>query len=122
MKYIVVCGPALSCDSIDITKYAAKLGNPVICSRLYFPEAHRSGDGVIERVNEAIKQGFPAIIYTRYFHTLQAFGEAVSDGRVEWEELLIVLHENIEGLEVITTHTMTSEGIMREGWPFGALG
>lgn len=121
LKYIVVCGPAISSDSINDPWYKARLNFPLICSVSYFPEAQYGGDGVTNHVDQIIKRELPTIIYTRYNHTLQAFGNAISDGRVKCDQLSIALHEEVEGEILVTEHTMNSEGFMQDGWPFGIL-
>lgn len=127
-KYIVICGPELvDADSRILGVLNSSRQelmdwfDDLSVSLHVLPEAKMGANDVRNLVSTVIDNGFPAVFVTRYEHTVSEFANAVADGRISNEDLLVKLVHYDEFKLLVTCHRMDKTNQYLDNWPFGIL-
>lgn len=129
LKYIVICGPDLKDHDpkvlLLLNESIKQLGDCQAVSIL--PETKLGAVGIRKLVRDTIADSSitSAVFVTRYEHTVSEFANAVADGTISREDLLIKLvrytYDN-KPTFLVSEHRMSEDRqFLNDDWPMGIL-
>lgn len=119
-KFIVICGPALF-NNTDLDEFISSTVKEYKLESIYeFPEHRRGANQVRLLINRIVEDSTPALVITRYEHTVSQFAELVVDNVISHSDVIFRLVRYTEiGIDV-TDHQIINNALTNN-WPIGIL-